>query len=193
MHILDAAERVFARFMPDEVGLRQVAEEGAISHTLITHYFGTYDAMVEAVLDRRAGAVREAVLARLRSGAVDPRELGPLPALVGMARDRLTMRLMIWAVTSGRARRPGFFAARVQGLRLVVDAIAAALAARGARVPARARLEFAVSAALAMTVGFGVAGDLLQGALGREGEVDVEALGREMSAMIRAYLESDAS
>ena len=151
-HILDAAERVFERFMPDEVGLRQVAEEGEISHALITHYFGTYDAMVEAVLDRRVSRVRAAVIEHVASAPKDPGQLGPLPVLVGFARDRLTMRLIIWAVTSGRVRRPGFFPTRVQGLKLIVDAITAAL--------------------------------------GQEGPVDLDALTREMGAMIRAYLEA---
>src|SRR5438128_1297088 len=64
--ILDAAERVFARFQPDQVGLKEVAREAGVSHALITHYFGTYAGLVEAALERRNRATREAALARLR-------------------------------------------------------------------------------------------------------------------------------
>src|SRR5262249_27617645 len=58
--ILDAAERVFARSQPDQVGLKEVAREAGVSHALITHYFGTYAGLLEAALERRIRATREA-------------------------------------------------------------------------------------------------------------------------------------
>src|SRR5260221_14507830 len=45
--LLDAAERVFTEFHPDQVGLKQVAREAGVSHALITHYFGTYGGVIE--------------------------------------------------------------------------------------------------------------------------------------------------
>src|SRR5438128_2211734 len=63
--ILDAADRVFERFMPDEVGLKEVAREAGVSHGLLTHYFGTYDALVEAALERRVERARAAILEKL--------------------------------------------------------------------------------------------------------------------------------
>ena len=51
--ILDAADRVFAKKLPDAVGLKDVAREAGVSHALVTHYFGTYDGLVEATLERR--------------------------------------------------------------------------------------------------------------------------------------------
>ena len=47
--IMDAAERVFVEFQPDQVGLKDVAREAGVSHALITHYFGTFANMIEAV------------------------------------------------------------------------------------------------------------------------------------------------
>src|SRR5215813_12722092 len=64
--ILDAAERVFAGFQPDQVGLKEVAREAGVSHALITHYFGTYAGLIDAALERRTRATRESILARLR-------------------------------------------------------------------------------------------------------------------------------
>src|SRR5215475_6575349 len=64
--ILDAAERVFARSQPDQVGLKEVAREAGVSHALITHYFGTYAGLLEAALERRIRALRETMLSRLR-------------------------------------------------------------------------------------------------------------------------------
>lgn len=194
-HILDAAERVFARFMPDEIGLRQVAAEAKVSHALVTHYFGTYETLCESVLDRRLTAVRTSVLGHL-SSPVGPSTahqiLGPLPAIVALARDRLTVRLIVWALTSGRARRPDFVASRVQGLRLVVEGIERALAIRDMRVPPRERIEVAVAAGLGMTLGHALFGDVLYAALGHARAPDPGAFAAEIAAMISAYLTAAA-
>src|SRR4051812_9604337 len=57
--LLDAAERVFSDERPDDVGLKEIAREAGTSHALITHYFGTYGGLVEAVLQRRLLRLRE--------------------------------------------------------------------------------------------------------------------------------------
>jgi len=51
--ILDAAERVFAEKGPDAAGLKDVAAMAGVSHALVSHYFGSYDALVEETLARR--------------------------------------------------------------------------------------------------------------------------------------------
>src|SRR4051812_23554771 len=60
--ILEAAERVFATHLPDVVGLKDVAREAGVSHALVTHYFGTYAALVEATLERRFDKVRDELI-----------------------------------------------------------------------------------------------------------------------------------
>lgn len=187
-HLLDAADRVFERFMPDEVGLREIAAEAGVSHGLVTHYFGTYDALIDATLERRIGAVRAAVLSRLASPEIASRDLGPLPALVAFVRDRVTLRLMAWAITTGRAQRTDFSGARIKGLGLVADAMATGFTQHGATPPDRARLEFAVAAAAAMTIGFGLAGDAIERALGHPGSLEPDRVVGEIQAMVRAYL-----
>ncbi len=63
--LLDAAERVLAIHGPDAVGLRDVAREAGVSHGLVTHYFGTYDALVEAVFARRTERLAAEIAERL--------------------------------------------------------------------------------------------------------------------------------
>src|SRR5689334_16797 len=77
MELLDAAERMFAKHPPDEVGLKDIAREAGTSHALITHYFGTYGGLVEEVLQRRLLRLREQMAARLvEAGAMErPDEL----------------------------------------------------------------------------------------------------------------------
>ena len=182
--ILDGAERVFSKSMPDEVGLKEIASASKVSHALVSHYFGTYDALVEETLERRLTATRERILQRLVTGTGEPRAI--LEELTQLVRDRLTMRLLTWAVLSGRSRMEDFFPARVRGLALVADGMEARLRALGATVP-RARLEFSIMAAVAMAFGFAIAGPALFRATGRA-ELDDAELVTEMQAMLRAYV-----
>jgi AcrR family transcriptional regulator len=187
--ILDAAERVFARYMPDEVGLKEIAAESGVSHGLVTHYFGTYTALVEQTLARRADRLRGLMLEKLVGEAFLPgQELVLLRALSEFMRDRVTMRLLAWSVLSGRAKEADFFSARARGLKLVVDGMEGRLRAVNAPDVSRATLEFSVMSALAMAIGFASAGDALHRALGHDDPLDVDQLLERMYAMMRAYL-----
>ncbi|HEY5935864.1 MAG TPA: TetR family transcriptional regulator, partial [Kofleriaceae bacterium] len=117
--LLDAAERVFVEFQPDQVGLKDVAREAGVSHALITHYFGTYAGLIEAALERRVRGLRESTLARLReAGALSrPNEL--LAALFRALADPVHLRLSKWMMASERPNAAQAFALRDQGLRLV--------------------------------------------------------------------------
>src|SRR5678809_1213445 len=68
--ILDAAERVFGRRDPGDVGLKDIGRQAGVSHALITHYFGTYAGLVQATLERRLVAVRMRIAERLRDAGV---------------------------------------------------------------------------------------------------------------------------
>lgn len=186
--LLDAAESVFTTFMPDEVGLKEIARAAGVSHALVTHYFGTYAALVEATLERRATAARERIVHRLVTGVVPGEGTALLDELTALVRDRLTMRLLAWAILSGRTEHEGFFPARTRGLALVVDGVEARLRASGLVIP-RARLEFSVMAALATALGFAIAGPTLSRALGHDAMPDDEVV-VQLQAMLRAYLAS---
>ena len=62
-NILEAAIRVLSKQGPDAVGLKEVAAEAGVSHALVTHYFKTYETLVDAT-------VQEAML-RLRTRLID--------------------------------------------------------------------------------------------------------------------------
>ncbi|HEY6034123.1 MAG TPA: helix-turn-helix domain-containing protein, partial [Kofleriaceae bacterium] len=72
--LLDAAERLFRDLPPDQVGLKDIGREADVSHALVTHYFGTYAGIVEAVFERRTRALRERVLDRLAQGGIKDAE-----------------------------------------------------------------------------------------------------------------------
>ncbi len=56
--ILRAAESLLADRGPDGVGLKDVAVRAGVSHALVTHYFGTIDALIDAALEAHAAEQR---------------------------------------------------------------------------------------------------------------------------------------
>lgn len=190
--ILDAAERTFARFMPAEVGLREVAEAAGVTHGLVTHYFGTYDELVAATLARRLDATRDQVLARLVSASFGPDELPLIDALIELVHEPLTMRLLTWSLVSGRGGPPAVLGGARPGLTVVIDGIIARITRLGHPAPPRARIEFATMAALAMALGFAIAGPALHAALGADDAYDRAAVQAELKVMVRRYVDRRA-
>jgi AcrR family transcriptional regulator len=188
--ILDAADRVFGVHLPDAVGLKEIAREAEVSHALVTHYFGTYDGLVEAALERRFQRLRESLVAHLFrafDGQGDARQLLAVyrRAVAENAADPVTVRLATWAMMSGRMAREDFFAHRVQGLRQLADALEAR-----AGVP-REDLEFCLIASFALSVVWAVGGPALSGALGKKRRSgDDPAFEARAARMIDGYLDA---
>lgn len=186
--ILDAADRVFVEFQPDQVGLKEVAREAGISHALITHYFGTYAGMIEAVLERRIRALRERMMERMReAGALGkPAEL--LQLLFRGLADPVHLRLTKWMLASERPSAAHAFALRDHGLQLVAHQVAAALDPRATREQI-AKIELTLLAAVASAYGYAIGKYALAGAIGRQpsDELDREVL-ETIGRMIEAHL-----
>jgi AcrR family transcriptional regulator len=192
VEILDAAERVFVELHPDQVGLKEVASEAGISHSLITHYFGSYAAMVEAVLERRIRVLRERMLDRLRDadGLARPTEL--LTALFRGLEDPVHLRLTKWLLASDRPNAAHAFALRDHGLQLVAHQIAVSLDPPPT-VEQIGKIELALLAAVSSAYGYAIGKYALAGALGRPvgSELDnalLETIGKMVETHLRTEL-----
>lgn len=95
--ILDAAAELIARHGPDGVSLRRVAEAAGVTHGLVTHYFGTYRALAQAVLHRENERHRRRV--RDRMGADDgvPYATAMTTVLFDTLSDERYVRLWTWS------------------------------------------------------------------------------------------------
>ena len=184
--LLDAAERVFVEFQPDQVGLKDVAREAGVSHALITHYFGTYAGLIEAALERRVRGLRESTLARLReAGALSrPNEL--LAALFRALADPVHLRLSKWMMASERPNAAQAFALRDQGLKLVAQQVAAAIEARPGREMV-AKIEHALVVAVSAAYGYAMGRETFAAALGRQPSNELD---REVQETLAAMLET---
>jgi len=191
-HILDAADRVFARHLPDAVGLKEIGKEAGVSHALVTHYFKTYAGLVEAALERRFAQLRLSLVNQLfvvldaKAGVAEM--LAEYRAAIARdAADPVTVRLAAWAMMSGRTAEADFFASRVQGLRLLADA----LESRRGHVP-REDLEFCLLASFALSVVWTVGGPVLAGALGKGAKSGDLRFEDRVTRMIDGYLRDAA-
>lgn len=186
--ILAAAAQVFERKTPDAAGLRDVAEEAKVSHALVTHYFGTYEALVDAVLTAKASSVRDLVAARLATlGEISLRDL--LRVAAHALESTGASRMLSWALVTGRAQHPDFGPARAKGLLILVNAMEERVKRTGL-VVSREELEFVLMAAISMLQGYTLARPTFYRALGRPAPDPGDDLFIERAAdMIEVYLQ----
>lgn len=191
--LLDAAERLFFERGPDAVGLRDVAREAGVSHGLITHYFKTYEGLVESVLGRRTARIAERVVTRFAEMQQAPSANELVDLLLAIVSEPIHLKLVAWAMLSGRAQQADFVPGRRHGLRPIAEAIhkAASLEAetRGTPVPSRDDVDYAVLLALGSAYGWGLGKAPFLAALGRKGSArtDDEVMTR-LKTMVRALI-----
>lgn len=191
--LMDAAEGLFAERGPDAFGLRDIAQKAGVSHGLITHYFKTYEGLVEAVFARRAERVAGAVVARLEQAAGAPAALELVTLLLAAVSEPAHLRLVAWAALSGRSQSIDFLPGRQRGLRLVADAVFRAAKARaeakGTPAPSSEDVDYAIVLALCATYGYGLGKTPFLRALGRKVESSTdEAVMRRLSEMLQSLL-----
>lgn len=184
VNILDAADAVFARALPDAVGLRDIAEEAGVSHGLVTHYFSTYDGLIAAAIERRLSRAQETAFARLAQLSFAPGEIPLVGVLTDLLADRTLTRLVAWSFLTGRdsAVMP-----REAQLGRLVDLMQARLAAIGMTIP-RARLELSILISITSVIGWSIAGPALERGMGRAEARSPAELRDGLQQMLRAYL-----
>ena len=190
--ILDAAERLLAERSPDAVGLKDVAALVGVSHALISHYFGTFGELVDAVLERRIRSLREAGLARLRDpvGAFSSGEL--LASLFAMLSDPVYLRLSMWALAGDRPSGAASFPMREQGMRIFAEALTARIKSEYPHLdaePLRQRVELGLLTANSAAYGYMVGRTAWMGALGKTPTEEMDRRFQEaLDVMVRAFV-----
>jgi AcrR family transcriptional regulator len=187
--ILVAAERLLAERGPDAVGLKDVAAAAGVSHALVSHYFGTYEALVEQTLEKQSTALRETLLKQMAASSGE----GPdawIEALFSAISQPLYGRLAGWALLSGRLDRDDFFPRREQGLREIANAIEARYREHYKTLPfSRDDLEFFLMLVLAAAFGYSLGRPVLWASLARDASNERDAwFRRRLSAMLESSM-----
>jgi AcrR family transcriptional regulator len=189
-HILAAATRLIAERGPDAVGLKEVARGAGVSHALVTHYFGTYAALVDEALATHIRTARAAFFARLAQ-TKDDDVAGWLEHLFRVTSDPLYARVAAWGSLSRRLDAEEFFPRREQGLRAVVDALVQRYRARGTEID-RDNLEQFLVVMLTSAIGYAIVGPAVWGGLGHTATAARTAAYHEkMVSLARRELEAE--
>lgn len=191
LEILDAADRVFVEFQPDQVGLKDVGREAGVSHALITHYFGTFAGLIEAALERRIRSLRETMLERLRQAGALSRPSELIGILFTALEDPVHLRLMRWLLASERPSAAYAFGLQAQGLQVISLQVATAL--DPAPSPAMInKVELALLTAVSAAYGYALAKYALVGGLGREASAELDAeVQQTLAAMVQAHIRAE--
>jgi TetR/AcrR family transcriptional regulator, repressor for neighboring sulfatase len=171
--ILDAARDLIAAEGPDAIGLKDIAARAGISHGLITHYFGTYDALVDATFADHIERTRRAIAARS-----DELAAGGPGAWVELAADHVGDpvygKLLAWAFMSGRFDQGTSVPRRLQGLRYAAEAMRGGFASTGKRV-SREDIEFAILLVMSTLTGYALGRGGWWAALGKGANAERDA------------------
>ncbi len=179
--ILEAARKVFAEIGPDAASLEAVAAEAGVSHGLITHYFGTFEGLVEATLAEHVHAVRQRLLDQLAHNETFGAKRF-IETLFGVIEDPLYGRLVAWAILSGRFQSKDFFPRKEQGLARIVDALQIWLGAQGAEDIDRDDIELALILVITAGLGYSMGKSVLWATLGHRASKARDARFRTMLA-----------
>jgi AcrR family transcriptional regulator len=163
--ILEAAIRVLSQKGPEAVGLKEVAAEAGVSHALVVHYFGTYDALVDATVLECAVRLRRRMIDHIR----ETRDLSP-ESLMQVYFDAVLEpwygRLVSWALLSDHEGTKSHAARLAPEIKLIADATYNLLKERGPGFT-RAQSETFMVALWSLAIGYVAGKGFFWRALGR--------------------------
>jgi AcrR family transcriptional regulator len=185
--LLDAAERLFRDHPPDQIGLKDIAREADVSHALITHYFGTFDGLVEKVFERRTQRLRATIIERLATTGISNAEQ-LIATLFTAFDDPVHLRLMKWMLASERGSIVHALALRDRGISIIAEQVAKVIDP-DANLIQRREVELALVITVSAAFGYTATKLALASAVGRapDAELDREVQ-QTLTAMLEAYL-----
>ncbi len=186
-HILDAAVRVISRHGPSACGLKDVAEEAGTSHALVTHYFGSYAALVEATLDEAVSRVQERLVARLMA-LPNPTPARLVDLYLEIALEPWYGRLLSWAIFNDRDATSMYAKRILPQMKLMAAQTREVLGQRLQPPPSAELSEAMLVSVWAMVVGYVAGNEFFWRSLGRKPGPRTHQALREAVALLASRL-----
>jgi AcrR family transcriptional regulator len=163
--LLAAAAELIRQRGPDNVSLRQIAEAAGVAHGLVSHYFGSYAALVREVLRVENDRIEARVRERIRAEGGVPLAADIMDVVFDTLADERYLRLFVWAEMHADYR-----GATRPALVELVDTMETGIrdALGGRPVPGRARIEAVVLIGLSAAYGFAIGGRSWLAGLGHD-------------------------
>ena len=120
-HILQAAIRALSQHGPAGSSLKQVADEAGTSHALVTHYFGTYEALVQAAVAEAMAQVRIKLVTRAMQ-LQNPTPETMVQLYLDIALEPWYGRLVSWTLFNDREGSSEYAASLVPDMKLMAAA-----------------------------------------------------------------------
>ena len=166
-HILDAAVRVLSEHGPEASGLKEVAAAAGVSHALVTHYFGTYEALVEAAVGEAMAKLRERLLGQImKLEKPAPDQIAQL--YLDIALEPWYGRLLGWTLYGKREPSSEFFERLVPQLKLMAAGTEYLFSDAPGGPPSREQAEALFVTLWALVVGYVAGNRFFWHALGRK-------------------------
>jgi len=127
--ILDAAEKRLVTGGPAGIRLQEVAADAGVSHPTVLHYFGTREALVQAVCQRVVEAIHQNLVTAIAESSGEEAQLAAMLDAVHEALGPTGhSRVLMWLALEGTPVRP-----RESSLANVVDATHAMVTEKAAQ------------------------------------------------------------
>ena len=189
--ILAATQELIVERGPDRLGLVTIAERAGVSHSLISHYFGSIDNLLETALTQNIDERRRELIEMLPTLAESGPE-GFIEHFFERAGDPLFSRLTIWSILSGRISAADFGPAALGSGKLFADALQAHFRDKTGGEVSRESLDAIILLTMCTGIGYSLAGDAFWRGLGRERTDELDRTFRKvLSRMIKSELGVD--
>jgi AcrR family transcriptional regulator len=166
-HILESAVRTLSKHGPATCTLKDVAAEAGISHALITHYFGTYEALVEAAVAEAMGKLRERLLTRMMK-LHKPTPDMMVQLYFDIALEPWYGRLVSWAFMNDHDTSSVYFKELVPQMKLLAAATEYVFSDTPGGAPTREQSEALLVSVWSMVVGYVAGNAFFWHAMGRQ-------------------------
>jgi TetR/AcrR family transcriptional regulator, repressor for neighboring sulfatase len=164
--ILEAAVREISKQGPAACGLKDVADAAGVSHALITHYFGTYEKLVEATFDEAMTQLRERLVERMLK-VHDPTPESMVQLYLDIALEPWYGRLISWALFNDHDASAPMLKRMIPQMKLMAAATEYVYS-KGREPPSRDQTEALLVSVWAVVVGYVAGNNFFWTALGRK-------------------------